>query len=169
MAKRILKCKYCNEEFDANKEPFVNVGGRRYAHEACAEKYKQSFTQEELDYQELETYLKVLFKKPVTVRIKKQIKDYREEYGYTYSGILKTLKWWFDINNNSIEKANNGIGIVPYVYEQAYDYYYRLYMAQKVNDWETLSNYEQKIKEIEIESPRVYVQPPRLFNFEEEE
>lgn len=31
--------------------------------------------------------------------------------------------YFFDIKQNSIEKANNGIGIVPYIYEEANQYF----------------------------------------------
>lgn len=41
----------------------------------------------------------------------------------TIEGIYKTIHWWFDICGNSIEKANNGFGIVPYVYNEAMEYY----------------------------------------------
>ena len=141
MAVRLVKCKYCNEQFDRNKEPFVEVSNRRYAHKACAEKYQQSTSQEELDYLALEKYIKKLFNKNVlTARIKKQIKDYRQEYGYTYTGMQKTLYWWFEIKKNSIDQANEGIGIVPYVYNDALDYYYSLYLAKVANESLTLKD-----------------------------
>ena len=37
MAKRMLKCLYCGQYFDANQEPTVQVSSRRYAHKACAD------------------------------------------------------------------------------------------------------------------------------------
>lgn len=170
MAVRLVKCKYCNEQFDRNKEPFVEVSARRYAHKACAEKYQQSVSQEELDYLALEKYIKKLFNKTVlTARIKKQIKDYRQEYGYTYTGMQKTLYWWFEIKRNSIEQANEGIGIVPYVYNDALDYYYRLYLAKMANDDIPEVFPEPEVQEIEIGIPRVYINPPKLFEFGEPE
>ena len=32
-----VKCKYCQEIFDRDKEPFVKVSERRYAHKLCFE------------------------------------------------------------------------------------------------------------------------------------
>ena len=168
-AARIVKCKYCGIQFNRNAEPFIEVGGRRYAHKECAEKYQASISQEEKDYLELEKYIKKLFNKNVlTAKIKKQIKDYKEQYNYTYSGIQKTLYWWFELKNNSIEKANDGIGIVPFVYQDACDYFYRLYLAKIANDVAPEVIHKPKIREIEIDSPRADVAPPKLFNFEEE-
>lgn len=92
MAVRLVKCKYCGVQFDRNKEPYIEVSTRRYAHKACAETQKQSLSQEELDYMELEKYIKKLFSMNViSAKIRKQIKDYRQTYKYTFSGIQKTL------------------------------------------------------------------------------
>ena len=33
-----VKCYYCGKTFNRDKEPFVQVGSRRYAHKLCAEK-----------------------------------------------------------------------------------------------------------------------------------
>ena len=69
------------------------------------------------DKEELNEYIKKLFKIDyVDARIQKQIKQYVEEYHYSYSGIRKALIYFFEIKGNSIEKSNGGIGIVPYVY-----------------------------------------------------
>ena len=62
MAVRMVKCKYCGIQFNRNAEPFVEVGGRRYAHKACADQHQASIPQEEKDYQALEDYIKKLFK-----------------------------------------------------------------------------------------------------------
>ena len=77
--------------------------------------------QENKDREELYDYIMKLFNISfVDPKIQKQIKKYIEENNYTYSGIKKALVYFFDIKGNSVEKANSGIGIVPYVYTQAY-------------------------------------------------
>lgn len=42
---------------------------------------------------------------------------------YTAKGIYRTIHWWFDLQGESVEKANNGFGIVPYVYDEAMGFY----------------------------------------------
>ena len=74
----------------------------------------------------------------------------REQYNYSYSGILKSLIYFFEIRRNSIEKANGGIGIVPYVYEDARKYYYDLYMAQKRNEDKKVGELVSKGREIKM-------------------
>ena len=87
-------CKYCGCRFNRDIEPFVEVGTRRYAHKTCAEKVDEAIPQSEKDYNNLETYIKKLFKiNTINAKTKKQIRDFREEYGYSYSGMLKTLYW----------------------------------------------------------------------------
>lgn len=127
----IVTCYYCNGRFDRDKEPFVQVSARRYCHKRCAPKEQQIvISQEEQDYNDLIKYIEQLFKAPVLPNVIKQIKDYKQNYGYSYSGIKKTLYWFYELKRNSVKKANKMIGIVPYVYDQALDYYYHLYLGQ---------------------------------------
>jgi hypothetical protein len=164
-----VTCIYCKEVFDRDKEEFVQVSQRRYAHKKCAETNYIDKSQEEKDYDALEEYIKKLFNEDyLSARIRKQIKDMRAEYNYTYSGMLKTLIWWYEIKGNSIEKANEGIGIIPFVYKNACDYYYALYLANLVNtDYE---NYQTPVREIHIQSPRAEKKKKKkLFKFLEDE
>ena len=47
MAAHFVICKYCGEKFNRDIEPFVDVGSRRYAHKACADKVNATIPQEE--------------------------------------------------------------------------------------------------------------------------
>ena len=83
----------------------------------------------------------------------KQIKDFLAE-GYTASGILKTLIYGYEIKHNDISKAMGGIGIVPYVYKQALDYYYNLYLAEMANVDKDIDEYRPKEIFISIDLPK---------------
>lgn len=98
----------------------------------------------------------------IDVKIKKQIKDYKAQYGYSYAGIQKTLYWFYEIKNNPIDKAKGGIGIVPYVYKEAYNYYYHIYMAQMANK-EQIS-YTPQIKIVTIPPPTTHLKEKKYFN-----
>lgn len=164
----LVTCLYCGKKVDRDKVPMIKVSARRYAHPECAEHKEEVQTQEQKDLEALEQYIMKLFDEPfVNARARKQINEYKEKYDYTYSGMLKTLIWWYEIKNNSIEKANGGIGIIPFAYKQACDYYYALYLAQMGNVDKRVTAF--KTKEIEIGSPRVYVKPPRLFDLGDDE
>lgn len=162
-----VTCVYCQQRFDRDAEPTVQVSPRRYAHESCAKQKESEQSQEEKDYEALENYIMKIFSKEyVTAKIRKQIKDFRKEYNYTFSGMLKTLIWWFEIKGNSIDKTNGGIGIIPYIYEDACRYYYSLFLAQESSN--NIEYYKPVIKEIEIAPPQVWTAPPKLFKFGED-
>ena len=167
----MVKCKICGKSFDRDKIQAVRVGAARYAHFTCkpdGEKVEMA-KPVDVDLLELEAYIETLLGseyKPA--RVKKQIKTYKEEYGYTYSGMLKTLKWWYDIKGNPKAKANGGIGIIPFIYKDACDYFYSLYLAQIANESLDSIHYTPTVKEIEIYSPEVVRRPLKMFNMGED-
>lgn len=165
-----VKCYYCGQTFDRDKEPFVLVSTRRYAHKACAEGSQKSEFQEVKDKEELEAYIMKLFgTEYVDARIQKQIKQYKDEYNFTYSGMRKALIYFYEIKGNSLEKSNGGIGILPYIYKRAHDYYYALWQAQQKNEKKDITMYVPTVKEIVIPNPQRQVKQRKLFSFLDEE
>ena len=166
----IVTCIYCKHKFDRDKYPFITVSNRRYAHQECGMSEEQKKSKEVQDKEELDEYIKKLFKiSYVDARIQKQIKQYVEEYKFTYSGIRKALIYFFEIKGNSIEKSNGGIGIVPYVYKNAYNYYLALWQAQQKNETKNVVDYIPNVKEIVIPPPQRKVKKRPLFTFLDEE
>lgn len=166
----IVTCVYCKQRFDRDKFPYVQVSARRYAHQECSLTEEQKISKEEQDKIDLENYILKLFKVDyVDARVRKQIKQYREEFNYTYSGIRKALTYFYEVKGNSIEKANGGIGIVPYVYQNAYNYYLALWQAQQKNQDKVLNDYVPRVKEIVIPRPQRKVKKRELFTFLDEE
>lgn len=163
----IVKCFYCNSDFDRDKEDTVSVSERRYAHASCAKKHQELIDKEEKDYEELEKYIKKLFSSNyLTAKIRKQIRDYKRDYGYTFSGMLSTLKWWYELKDGSIDKAQYGIGIIPFVYEDAKSFYKTMFEAASINDDKGDEYYHPKTVVIEIAPPEVKPRSPRLFKME---
>lgn len=166
--KHIVKCLYCEKSFDANIEPYEKVG-RRYAHIDCYKNYQANKSKEEKDKEALEKYILELFGlEYITPRIKKQINSYLNEYKYTYSGMLRSLKYFFEIKRNDVEKANQGIGIIPYIYQDAYNYYYNLWLIKEKNKnkfKEKFTNYKPEEIEIKIAEPKRKVRRRKLFSF----
>ena len=168
----MVKCTVCGESFDRDKIQAVKSGARRYAHYTClpeGELVPLPNAVVDQDLVDLENYIKNLLGDDYNpARVKKQIKDYKNEYKYSYSGMLKALVWFYEIKGNSIEKANGGIGILPFVYQDAYNYYYSLYLAQLVNEEKDVNQYKTKVREIVIKSPSVAGKPIRLFDLGED-
>ncbi len=180
MAKHLVKCAICGESFDTNQIQAVKHGARRYSHATCEPNNKdfipmevKEVKQEDKDLANLKDYIKKLYgDKANWVLITKQIKDFQQNYNYTLSGILKSLVWFYEIKGNSPEKSNGGIGIVPFAYKDAYNYYYDLFVAQNTNVNKNVIAITSKEREITIKPPERPIKK-RFFNFlnktEEEE
>lgn len=140
---RLVKCKYCGEYFDRDKEEWDKVG-TRYAHSHCIQdnlkKLEQRKREEELErqnninqYHEVLDFAKTNIANPNYALIQKQIRSFIDNNGYTYSGIYKTLIYCKNIAKLNFSNGNGGIGIVPYYYDKAKAYYYQLFITSQQN------------------------------------
>lgn len=113
--------------------------------------------------------MELLKEEYITPKVRKQINSYIEEYGFTYSGMRKALIYFYEVKRNDPAKANGGIGIVPYCYKQARDYYYSLWLAQQRNEDKVIQDYIPQIREVRIPPPQIKVKKKKFFSFFEEE
>lgn len=156
-------CCYCKKEFDKRKEPYEQISSKKIAHLTCATNEKNRI---KTDEEKLNAYIDELFNKKCNYPvIKKQIKQYIEEYHYSYSGILKALKFFYEIQNNDISKANGTISIIPYIYEKAYNYYYAQWAANQQNINKDIKKYVPKKIEVNIVVPQRTPLKKTYFNF----
>lgn len=95
--------------------------------------------------------------------------DYIKEYQYTYSGMLKALIYFYEVKGNNKNKANGGIGIIPFIYKDAYNYYYNLWMIQQSNKDKNVIDYVPKLKEIKIPIPKKEPRKRSVFTFLDEQ
>lgn len=104
----------------------------------------------------------------INARVRKQMNDYIREYQYTYSGMLKALVYFYEVKGNNKNKANGGIGIIPFIYKDAYNYYYNLWMIQQSNKDKNVIDYVPKLKEIKIPIPKKEPRKRSVFTFLDE-
>lgn len=165
-----VKCIYCKTIFDRDKFPFVQISQRRFSHKECAVAAKAQAFQEEQDKLKLENYIEQLLADSyVPARVHKQINQFVNDYNFTYSGIYKALVYFYEVQKHPIEKANGGIGIVPYVYKDAYNYYYSLWLANQKNEDKDIEDYIPKEKVVTIINPERKIKKRKLFSFLDEE
>ena len=105
----------------------------------------------------------------VPPRAKRQINDYVSEYNYTYSGMLKALIYYYEIQGGDLEKAHDGIGILPYIYNDARNYYFNLWQAQQKNEYKNIEQFKPRVVEVRIPAPKRNVTKRNLFSFLDEE
>lgn len=160
-------CVYCKKPLSKKDSNCVMVLNGKYAHAEC-ENIEQN--REKTDQELLDEYIKKLFNiEYVDLRIKAQIKQYINDYNFSYSGIRKALIYFYEVKGNSIEKSRGGIGIVPYIYKDAYNYYFALWQAQQKNEDKVVQQYVPAVKEIVIPRPQRKVKTRPLFSFLDEE
>ena len=148
-------CSVCGQRFNRDTVQAVKSGARRYAHHTCMPDGELvPLPQVDTELTKLIEYAQQLLGKEYNAaRVKKQIKDFKDEYGYSYSGMLKSLVYFYEVKGNSKDKANGGIGIVPYIYNDAYNYYLNLFLANQKNINKDVKSYTSKVKEITIKAP----------------
>ena len=168
-----VTCIYCKQEFNKANEPFKVFSNGKYAHQKC---FELEQTRELTDQEKLEKYIMQLFGSDyVYAKIKRQIKDYVTNHGYTYSGIHKALIYYYEVKGNKFDegKAQGGIGIVPFVYQNAFNYYYAIWEAQQkqehIVDAGSLAEYIPKVVEVRIPVPKRQEKKRNLFSFLDEE
>ena len=165
-----VTCTICKKRFDRDKYPAVLISTRRYAHASCAGALSEEQAQEEKDREALEQYIIQLFKlEHMDGRITLQIKKFMQDYNYTYSGILRTLKYFYEVKQNDLSKSNNGIGIVPWVYQEAYNYYYNQWLLKQKNVDKNIAEYTPNYIDITIKDPIRQQKKKNIFKFLDEE
>lgn len=171
MAKKMCKCAICGIEFDRNSIQAVKHSARRYAHKDCFPEGElvpmEKSATEDPDLIALKNYIERIYgTKANWALINKQIKKFHSENKYSYSGILKSLIYFYEVKHNSVDGSNGGIGIVEYTYDQAYQYYLAIFMAQQNNEDKTLVT---KVKEFIIKPPHQRGTKNSLLDWAEDE
>ena len=88
--------------------------------------------------------------------------------GMTYKGMNSTLIYFYDIKKNSTKGSNEGIGIIPYVYEEAKKYF-ELKNDKEKKGKEQLEKLDEIInKEKEVRYVRAQKREPRVHIFHSE-
>ena len=157
-------CFWCHKAIFPNQPDVMEMPQLkgRYVHKACAETHPQN------DEEEMTVFLINLFKLKddyILPRYMKQLSQYEKEYNFTMSGMLKALKYWYKVKGNVID-LNRGVGIIPYVYKNAYDYYYALWLANQQNYQITdFKEYIPKDIEVVIKPPQRKIEKQKMFDF----
>ena len=74
------------------------------------------------------------------------------------------------MRHGDVEKSYYGLGIVPYIYDQAYQYYYAIWTAQQSNKDKDINEYISEETVVRITVPkRIPFIKERHFNLLEEE
>jgi hypothetical protein len=145
MAQHLVKCFYCKQQFDANKEEFVKPQANRYAHKKCSDARPAEQIQEENDRKQLDDYIKQICDDNVPSFVWNQINTFHDN-GKSYSGMYRTLYYYLEICHETIDTKRYGIAIIDRVWDRAREYYEEIYNAQEVNENKTIQEYTSKVR-----------------------
>ena len=126
--KDIRKCLYCSGEIDISKDDYCMPRTNRYAHSKC---YQENYSPDDEFISQIYDFLKsqkISYNYPECER---QRNHYITKLGYSNEGVLNALKYFYLVKKQSPSKSGNRIGIVPYVYDEAKEYYAKLAQRQK--------------------------------------
>lgn len=122
----LVKCRICKGEINRNVETDWIMPSRNwYYHEKCYKDWKKSTpTQDEqyisFIYDFISRDMKVQYDYHMC---ETQRKKYVNEKNMTNKGIFFTLKYFYELKGGDWEKGHGGLGIVPYVYNEACTYW----------------------------------------------
>lgn len=121
-------CFYCKEPFELKGNNYRMPRINRYAHKEC---YEKLYTEDEEWIDQIYTFLTSKGFKYNYQMCEHQRNKLVRENGFTNKGIFLTLKYFYEIKKGDFKKANGGIGIVPFIYEEAGLHYAALLRRQK--------------------------------------
>ena len=140
---RLVKCQYCEEKVDKDT---AYVYKKKNYHEKCFKQWEQ----EKADREKLYEYITKIYRIEMpTPFMMKQIKDYYEA-GYKYKGMELSLNYFYDTLGNRPQDGQ-GLGIIPYVYEDAKNHYIK---QRKIADSVNTKTHEELTVEIDTNTKR---------------
>lgn len=145
-------CTSCNLELHKDLKVIKN---RKTICKTCADKIDK----EKMEHQEFLRYLtEELNVNNISGMIISQIKNYRENYNYLYSGMKYTIYFCKEILKMDFDIDTYGIGFIPYNYKKAEEYFLE---QQSLNDSvpDDFKVEYRKVKRVKTKSeekPRLY-------------
>lgn len=127
--KTVRKCSMCEQTFP--KEKIHLIGGKNFC-DKCAVIRQKDID----DLKDLRDYIKLKLEPEDNLwpLITKQIKQFKEEYGFKYSGMKATLRYLFEYSEETYDWDRDlGIAFLQYYYRKANQFFSKLYELKKVN------------------------------------
>lgn len=146
----LVKCRICNQYFDANESDYMMPSKNYYYHKKCYESWqvekddvKNNTVQEDLWLDATWQYLnRDLFINPNFMVVKTQW-DRLLNKKRTPKGIYFALRYFYEVKKGDKSKANGGIGIIDYIYEESVSYW----AERELRGEKIVELIEQQVKE----------------------
>ena len=161
MAKTILvKCRICKQQFN-RLDPnliegvdYIKPSERMYYHKKCYDEYQNSKLDvhadmtDELWFKAAWDFLRRDLKYDFNfVKVRRQWESFLKNK-MTAKGMYFALKYFYEIKKNDVAKSENGIGIIPHIYEDSRDYW----TEREHRERGIVAAIEQQIKEAQSQN-----------------
>lgn len=128
MAKHEVQCRACGKKFDLNAIPetdWVMPSKGWYYHTKCYQDWKNNKAKTDKDWIDMiyDFIARDLKGEYNWHMCEKQREAFVTKNKFTNKGIYFTLKYFYEVKGNKWEAGHGGIGIVPYVYKDATEYW----------------------------------------------
>lgn len=121
-------CFYCHQYINIETEQYCMPRVNRYAHKKC---YEENFETDDEFVDRLYGLLTELNINYNFQMCEKQRKKFLRDKGYSNEGIYLTLKYFLQVKGGDLTKSYGGIGIVPFLYDEAKIYYAEMEKIQR--------------------------------------
>ena len=136
----LVTCAYCGcKTVDKLSQDYIQYKGKNF-HRECGEKQKEK--------DNFYSYVCEIFKlKAPGPRIYNQGNSFVEKYGYTYLGMQKTLYFIYAVKKHANDRPieSKSIGLIPYYYDEAQEYFKRIDKKKEMIRKEIMSTTEEII------------------------
>ena len=136
----LVTCAYCGcKTVDKLSQDYIQYKGKNF-HRECGEKKKEK--------DNFYSYVCEIFKlKAPGPRIYNQGNSFVEKYGYTYLGMQKTLYFIYAVKKHANDRPieSKSIGLIPYYYDEAQEYFKRIDKKKEMIRKEIMSTTEEII------------------------
>ena len=136
----LVTCAYCGcKTVDKLSQDYIQYKGKNF-HRECGEKQKEK--------DNFYSYVCEVFKlKAPGPRIYNQGNSFVEKYGYTYLGMQTTLYFIYAVKNHANDRPieSKSIGLIPYYYDEAQEYFKRIDKKKEMIRKEIMSTTEEII------------------------
>ncbi len=122
----LVHCRICKQPIDREIDTDWIMKSRNfYYHKSCYNNWRES------DHSNDEAYIELIYDY-ISHDLKinydyflceAQRKKFLKENKMTNKGILFSLKYFYEVQKGDREKSHGGIGIVPYIYKEACEYW----------------------------------------------
>ncbi len=137
-----MKCFEC--KLDVPKESAI-YEGTHYFHTEC-------FSQRKNRQEFIEYVCRLFSLKAAGPIVYTQRRSFIENNGYDDIGMLKALRYAYEVKKIKLDKANERIGIIPYVYDEAQEYFKRQEKKQLEIAY-TMTESIKKSREVIVKKP----------------